>query len=254
MPPTRVSPVIAGPKVLVVEDDPAVAELLQYTLEQAGFATTLAASAESALIAVRGAVPMLALVDWMLPGMSGVALVQRLRQDPRTGALPVLMVTALGEEVNRLAGLDQGADDYITKPFSPRELVARARALLRRRAPENSDAVLCVGPLRLDPVNHSVTRSGEPIALRLIEFRMLRLLMAYPNRVFGRTQFLDRIWGDHVFIEDRTVDVHVRRLRIALGAVGRKMITTVRGGGYKLCAPPPGDSSADPESASTQLA
>lgn len=221
-------------RVLIVEDDAAIAELIEFTLQQAGYEPIRAESAERALAAVRESLPVLALVDWMLPGMSGLSLVQKLRLEARTAHLPIIMVTARTDEGQRITGLDYGADDYLTKPFSPRELVARIRALLRRRSPESSDAVLSVGPLRLDPAAHAVSLNGQRIELRLIEFKLLRLMMAHPNRVFDRTQLLDRIWGDHVFIEERTVDVHVRRLRLALGSVGREFIATVRGGGYKL--------------------
>lgn len=224
-------------RILVVEDDAAIAELIEFTLAQAAFPTVRAESAERALSIVRESVPSLALVDWMLPGMTGLSLVQKLRQEPRTAQLPMIMVSARLDESQRVAALDQGVDDYLTKPFSPRELVARIRALLRRRAPETVDSVITIGPLRLDPSIHLVTLSGEALELRLIEFKLLRLLMTHPNRVFNRSQLLDRIWGDHVFIEERTVDVHVRRLRLALGETGRSLITTVRGGGYKLVAP-----------------
>ena len=224
-------------RILIVEDDAAIGELIEFTLTQADFEASRVESAERGLIAVREAVPALLLVDWMLPGMSGLALIQKLRQETRTAQLPIIMVSARGDESQRVAALDSGADDYLTKPFSPRELVARIRSLLRRRAPETSDAVITIGPLRLDPTVHAVTLHGVRLELRLIEFKLLRLLMTHPNQVFNRTQLLDRIWGDHVFIEERTVDVHVRRLRLALGEAGRTLITTVRGGGYKMIAP-----------------
>jgi two-component system, OmpR family, phosphate regulon response regulator PhoB len=223
--------------ILVVEDDNAIRDLLRYTLEQAGFEVRTAPSAERALDAVGEALPALALVDWMLPAMSGLALVQKLRQDVRSAELPIIMVTAKDAEPNRIAGLDGGADDYVVKPFSPREIVARVRALLRRRAPEHSDLALAIGPLALDPATHQVTFEGRRVELRLTEFKLLRFFMAYPDRVFSRTQLLDRVWGDHVFVEERTVDVHIRRLRLALGRDGRELIATVRGGGYKLAAP-----------------
>jgi two-component system, OmpR family, phosphate regulon response regulator PhoB len=220
--------------ILVVEDDAGIRELLDYTLKQAGYRVTAVASAEQACDAVRAARPTLVLIDWMLPGMSGIGLLQRLRSDPRTGELPIILVTAKDAEANRLTGLDNGADDYVVKPFSPRELVARVRALLRRRVPEHSDLTLTLGPLCLEPSTHLVTLAGRPIPLRLAEFRVLRFFMAHPDRVFTRGELLDRVWGDHVFVEERTVDVHIRRLRIALGSFGREFIETVRGGGYKL--------------------
>lgn len=222
--------------VLVVEDDPAIGELIQFTLEQAGYSVTRAQSAEQALKLVRTVVPAVAVIDWMLPGMPGVSLVRQLRQQERTAELSLIMVTARAEEADRITGLEHGADDYIAKPFSPRELVARVRALVRRRAPESSDEVLSCGPLRLDPTTYQVTVEGRRLEMRLVEFKLLRLLMAYPERVFSRTDLLDRVWGDHVFIEERTVDVHIRRLRLSLGPDLRDMVVTVRSGGYKLTA------------------
>lgn len=225
-------------RVLVVEDDPAIRELLSYTLRKSGFAATLAGSAEEGLAALGGALPDIVLIDWMLPKTSGIALARQLRQNPRTAELPIIMVTARGEEGDRIEGLETGADDYLVKPFSPRELVARIQALLRRRAPHVSETVLCVGPLRLDPTTYEVTLSGRRIVLAPTEFRLLRFLMANPGRVFSRAQVLDKVWGDHVFIEDRTVDVHVRRLRQALGEEGGRLVETVRGAGYRLAAGP----------------
>ena len=220
--------------VLVVEDDPAIHELVRFTLEGAGFGVVHAASAEQAIDLVNAVLPDIVLVDWMLPGMSGLALAQRLRAEARSRALPIIMVTARAAESDRVAGLEQGADDYLTKPFSPRELVARVRAVLRRRTPEQSDEVLTVGPLRLDPVSHTVSLNGQRLEVGPTEFRLLRFLLTQPERVFTRAQLLDRVWGDHVFIEERTVDVHVRRLRLALGTENEDLVETVRGVGYKL--------------------
>ena len=224
-------------QVLVVEDDPAIQELIRFTLEKAGLKAAVAASAEEALTALKAALPDVVLIDWMLPKMSGLALARQLREAARTEKLPLIMVTARGEESDRVAGLDQGADDYLVKPFSPRELLARIQALLRRRAPHVAETMLVFGPLHLDPLSHEVRLEGQPVELAPTEFRLLRFFMAHPGRVFSRPQVLDQVWGDHVFIEERTVDVHIRRLRQALGAQGEQLIETVRGAGYKLAMP-----------------
>jgi len=224
------------PSILVVEDEPAIQELLRVNLEDAGFAVRTAADAESALVQIKQALPDLLLLDWMLPGQSGLALARGLRGEARTRELPIIMVTARGDEADRVAGLEAWVDDYVTKPFRPRELKARIKAVLRRRAPELAQETLVVGPLKLDPATHRVAADGVPLQLGPTEFRLLRFLMARPERVHSRTQLLDQVWGDHVYIEERTVDVHIRRLRLALGACAR-MIETVRGGGYRLAAP-----------------
>ena len=177
------------------------------------------------------------LIDWMLPKVSGLALAQQLRAAPRTAKLPLIMVTAKGEEGDRVAGLESGADDYLVKPFSPRELVARIQAVLRRRAPHAAEMTLAVGPLQLDPISYEVTLDGRAVELASAEFKLLRFFMAHPGRVFSRAQVLDQVWGDHVFIEERTVDVHIRRLRQALGPKGEQLLETVRGAGYKLAVP-----------------
>lgn len=223
--------------VLVVEDDPAIQELLRFTLRKSGFAVTIAASAEEAMASLNGTLPDVVLIDWMLPKTSGIMLARQLRQNPRTASLPIIMVTARGAESDRVEGLETGADDYLVKPFSPRELVARIQALLRRRAPHVSEAVLEAGPLRLDPITYEATLDGRRILLAPTEFKLLRFFIAHPGRVFSRTQVLDQVWGDHVFIEERTVDVHIRRLRQALGPRGEQLIETVRGAGYKLAMP-----------------
>lgn len=220
--------------ILVVEDDPAISELVRFTLESAGFAVCHVTSAEQALAAVAERLPDLALLDWMLPGMSGLALAQKLATDPRSRDLPIIMLTAKAQESDRVAGLEQGADDYLTKPFSPRELVARVRAVLRRRAPDRSQETLQVGALKLDPTSHTVSWDERSLEMGPTEFRLLRFLMSQPGRVFSRAQLLDKVWGDHVFIEERTVDVHVRRLRVALGADAEHLLETVRGVGYRL--------------------
>ncbi|HTR57986.1 MAG TPA: phosphate regulon transcriptional regulator PhoB [Casimicrobiaceae bacterium] len=224
--------------ILVVEDEPAIQELLRVNLEDAGFVVRTVPDAESALAQIRHVLPDLLLLDWMLPGQSGLALARGLRGEPRTRELPIIMVTARGEEADRVAGLEAWVDDYVTKPFSPRELKARIKAVLRRRAPEAAQETLVVGSLCLDPSTHRVTANNAPVQLGPTEFRLLKFLMARPERVHSRTHLLDQVWGDHVYIEERTVDVHIRRLRLALTPSDcARMIETVRGGGYRLAAP-----------------
>jgi len=223
------------PTVLVVEDETAIAELVAINLRHAGFDVTLAENADQAMVAVDAVLPDLVLLDWMLPGQSGVALARRWRGDPRTRELPIIMLTARADETDKVAGLDAGADDYLTKPFSTQELLARIRAVLRRRVPEALDSVVEVGGLKLDPSTRRVTRSGIDLKLGPTEFRLLHFFMTHPERVHSRAQLLDRVWGDHVFIEERTVDVHVKRLREALlPARCATMIETVRGAGYRF--------------------
>ena len=223
--------------ILVVEDEPAIGELIAINLRHAGFKVSLAETAEAAQSAVDGVLPELVLLDWMLPGQSGVSLARRWRADARTRDLPVIMLTARADEADKIAGLDAGADDYLTKPFSPHELLARIRAVLRRRQPEALDAAVNVAGLVLDPSTHRVSFEGQELKLGPTEFRLLHFLMSHAERVHSRAQLLDRVWGDHVFIEERTVDVHIKRLREAL-AVGQcaHMIETVRGAGYRLTA------------------
>jgi two-component system, OmpR family, phosphate regulon response regulator PhoB len=221
--------------VLVVEDEPAIQELISYNLLQAGHQPMRAASAEDALDIVRHALPDLILVDWMLPGLSGLELARRLKSDKRTRTVPIIMLTARAAEEDKLSGLETGADDYITKPFSPRELNARVKAVLRRRAPQMTDDVVEIEGLRLDPATHRISGDGEPISLGPTEFRLLHFLMTHTERVHSRTQLLDQVWGDHVFVEERTVDVHIRRLRMALESTGHdRLVQTVRGSGYRL--------------------
>jgi len=224
-------------RVLVVEDDPAIQELIRFTLQKAGLEPVAAESAEEAEAALKAELPDVVLIDWMLPKMSGLALAQKLRAEGRSAKLPLIMVTARGEEADRVAGLETGADDYLVKPFSPRELVARIQAVLRRRAPHAAEMKLAVGQLQLDPISYEVTLDGRVVELASAEFKLLRFFMAHPGRVFSRAQVLDQVWGDHVFIEERTVDVHIRRLRQALGPKGEALIETVRGAGYKLTLP-----------------
>ena len=226
------------PAILVVEDEPAIRELLKVNLVDAGYRVLEAVDAEEARRALNASLPDLLLLDWMLPGQSGLALARQLRGDARTRELPIIMVTARSDEADKVAGLEAWVDDYVTKPFSPRELKARIKAVLRRRAPEAALETLEAGSLKLDPVAHRVTVGERPVTLGPTEFRLLRFMMARPDRVHSREHLLDRVWGDHVYIEERTVDVHIRRLRVALephGADG--LIETVRGSGYRLCAP-----------------
>ena len=226
------------PRVLVVEDEPAILELLRVNLEDAGYDVDGAPDAESAQRAIDSALPDLVLLDWMLPGQSGLALARKLRGDMRTRELPIIMVTARSDESDKVAGLEAWVDDYVTKPFSPRELKARIKAVLRRRAPEAAQEPLTVGALTLDPATHRVTAEGIEVTMGPTEFRLLRFLLARPERVHTRAQLLDQVWGDHVYIEERTVDVHIRRLRLALEpAECARMIETVRGGGYRLASP-----------------
>ena len=228
-------------RVLIVEDEGAIAELISLHLRHAGFEVTLASDAEQAQALVDQSLPDLVVLDWMLPGRTGVALARRWRAEARTRDLPLVMLTARTEEVDLVTALDAGADDYVTKPFSPAALLARIRAVLRRRAPQALDEVVQIGALLLDPATRRVTRQfdgrSEEVRLGPTEFRLLHFLMTHPERVHSRAQLLDRVWGDHVFIEERTVDVHIKRLRESLSMVGcTRLIETVRGAGYRLSA------------------
>jgi two-component system phosphate regulon response regulator PhoB len=223
--------------ILVVEDEPAIQELLALNLEHAGHHVLRARDAEQAGELVRHALPDLILLDWMLPGQSGANFARKLRQDERTKLVPIIMLTARGQEQDKVAGLDAGADDYVTKPFSPRELLARIKAVLRRRAPELTNEPIEISGLKLDPATHRVSAQGTQLELGPTEFRLLHFLMAHPERVHSRTHLLDQVWGDHVFVEERTVDVHIRRLRKALEPTGHdRLVETVRGSGYRLAA------------------
>ncbi len=221
--------------VLVVEDEPAILELIAVNLEHAGYETLRATSAEEATRLLGEVLPDVVLLDWMLPGQSGLALARRLRGDARTRELPLIFLTARAGEPDKIAGLEAGADDYITKPFSTKELIARIRAVLRRRKPQHGDQPVEIAGLRIDPIAHRVTGNGQPLVLGPTEFRLLHYLLTHPNRVYSRAQLLDEVWGDHVFIEERTVDVHIRRLRQALTPSGHDtLVETVRGSGYAL--------------------
>jgi two-component system phosphate regulon response regulator PhoB len=222
-------------QILVVEDESAIQELIALNLEQAGQTPILAGSAEEAWGRIQATLPDLVLLDWMLPGQSGIEFARRLRADSRTKTLPIIMLTARGEEEDKLRGLDTGADDYITKPFSTKELQARIKAVLRRRAPEITDDAIEYHGLKLDPAAHRITGKGKDLPMGPTEFRLLHFFMTHPERVYSRTQLLDHVWGDHVFIEERTVDVHIRRLRAALERAGLETyIQTIRGSGYRF--------------------
>ncbi len=225
------------PAVLIVEDEPSIAELIAVNLRHNGFRPTWAMDSVSAQRELDAALPDLILLDWMLPGESGLVLAKRWRAHPRTKAVPLIMLTARGDESDRVAGLDAGADDYIAKPFSTKELLARVRAVLRRRSPEQAGEALTIAGLLLDPATHRVSYSDQPLKLGPTEFKLLHYLMGHAERVHSRGQLLDKVWGDHVYIEERTVDVHVKRLREALGQAGA-MVETVRGAGYRLTAKP----------------
>ncbi len=223
------------PSVLIVEDEPAIAELIAVNLRHNGFAPTWAMDSASAQRELHAVLPDVILLDWMLPGESGLTLARRWRADERTKTVPIIMLTARGDEADRVAGLDAGADDYIAKPFSTKELLARIRAVLRRRAPQHAGGVVKVGGLQLDAGTHRVSFDAQALKLGPTEFKLLHFLMNHPERVHSRAQLLDKVWGDHVFIEERTVDVHVKRLRESLAGAGA-MVETVRGAGYRLSA------------------
>ncbi len=225
------------PRILIVEDEPAIAELIAVNLRHNGFQPVWAIDAETAQRELDEILPDVILLDWMLPGESGLALARKWRAASRTKAVPILMLTARGDEADRVAGLDAGADDYIVKPFSPRELLARIRAVLRRRVPEASGGVVKLGDLQLDADTHRVSLSDKPLKVGPTEFKLLHYLMRHPERVHSRGSLLDKVWGDHVYIEERTVDVHVKRLRESLGEAGN-MIETVRGAGYRFTPTP----------------
>ncbi len=225
-------------RILIVDDEPAITELLALILRHDGHQIKVASNSTEATERVRAELPDLVVLDWMLPGESGTSLARRWRSDPRTRELPIVMLTARSEETDLVQGLDSGADDYLSKPFSNAELLARIRAVLRRKAPQALETVVQVGRLQLDPATMRVVVDGQQLQVGPTEFRLLRFLMSHPERVHSRAQLLDRVWGDHVFIEERTVDVHIKRLREALNVAGcAAMIETVRGAGYRLARP-----------------
>jgi two-component system phosphate regulon response regulator PhoB len=221
--------------ILVVEDEPAIQELLALNITQAGHNAMRALSAEHAQELLRETMPDLILLDWMLPGTNGLEFARKLKSDALTKSIPIIMLTARGDEYDKVRGLEVGADDYVTKPFSPRELNARIKAVLRRRAPQMTDDPIELNGLRLDPTTHRVTGNDQVIDLGPTEFRLLHFFMTNAERVHTRSQLLDKVWGDRVFVEDRTVDVHIRRLRNALSVSGHEdLVQTVRGAGYRL--------------------
>ncbi|HQR83367.1 MAG: phosphate regulon transcriptional regulatory protein PhoB [Polynucleobacter sp. 17-46-58] len=231
-------------RILIVEDEPSIAELIAINLSHAGFEVQKALQTDIASNMMRDELPNLLILDWMLPGKSGVQFARELRTNERTRSLPILMLTAKSEESDKVLGLDSGADDYVTKPFSPKELVARVKALLRRQIPLEGSGPLTVGPLKLDPVSHRVSAvwpNHEPQSLSLgpTEFRLLQFMMANPERVHSRENLLDKVWGNEVYIEERTVDVHIKRLRAALSPADcDRLIETVRGSGYRITKTP----------------
>jgi len=224
------------PVVLIVEDEPAIAELISVNLKHSGFRPIWAMDSVTAQAELDAVLPDVILLDWMLPGESGLTLAKRWRAHHQTKLVPIIMLTARSDEVDRVAGLDAGADDYIAKPFSTKELLARIRAVLRRRAPEQDAGVVTVGALCLDAATYRVTFREQPVKLGPTEFKLLHYLMTYPERVHSRSQLLDKVWGDYALIEERTVDVHVKRLRESLGSEAGAKIETVRGAGYRITA------------------
>lgn len=226
------------PRILVVEDEPAIAELIAINLRHGGLLPVCTGDGARAQRELDAVLPDLILLDWMLPDVSGLELARRWRAHPRSKSVPILMLTARGDEPDKVAGLDAGADDYITKPFSTQELLARIRAVLRRRAPEQVADSVTIGGLQLDAATHRVSWQGAPLKVGPTEFKLLHYLMKHAERVHSRAQLLDKVWGDHVYIEERTVDVHIKRLRESLGAASA-MVETVRGAGYRVTVQPP---------------
>ncbi len=226
------------PTVLIVEDEAPLVTLLRYNLEKEGFQVCDAADGEDALVQIAERRPDVVLLDWMLPLVSGIEVCRRIRRSPENRALPIIMLTARGEESDRVRGLDSGADDYVVKPFSTSELVARLRAVIRRAQPSGGEEVLHFADVTMDLAAHRVSRADKPIHLGPTEFRLLRHLLRYPGRVFSREQLLDAVWGHDVYVEPRTVDVHIRRLRKALNAGGdMDVVRTVRSAGYAIDRP-----------------
>ena len=224
-----------APLVLVIEDEPSIQELIAVGLERNGHQVQRAANAEEAEAMIATQLPDVILLDWMLPGKSGPLFAKWLRREARTREVPVIMVTARAGEEDKIAGLEAGVDDYITKPFSPRELEARIQAVLRRRRPQLSREAIEIEGLVLNPATHTVTGGKRALKMGPTEFELLRFFMTHTDRVYSRSQILDLVWGDHVFLEDRTVDVHIRRLREALAPSGHdKLVDTVRGAGYRF--------------------
>lgn len=219
--------------ILLVEDDPELQEILTLTLQNAGYRVVRAGNIRQAEALLTSAMPQMVLLDWMLPDTPGLTFARRLRAEARTAAVPIIMLTGRESESDRITGLEAGVDDYLIKPFSPRELMARMKAVMRRCAPQHADMAVEVAGLKLDPASRRICGSGRDIELGALEFRMLRFFMTHPGRVYSRAQLLDEIWGNNVYVEERTVDVHIRRLRQALEPTGHKaLLETVRGVGY----------------------
>ncbi len=225
--------------ILIVEDEPHIQEMIAVCLQHAGHKVLRADTVEKAVTLVSRTLPDVVLLDWMLPGISGIQYARSLRNDPRTRDLPIIMLTARSEEQDKVAGLDAGADDYLTKPFSPKELLARIKAVLRRRAPQMTEDSVEVDGLRVEPATHRASGHGQLLELGPTEFRLLHFFMTHAERVHSRATLLDQVWGDHIFVEERTVDVHIRRLRASLEQTGHdRLIQTVRGSGYRFSALP----------------
>ncbi len=225
---------MTGQTVLIVDDEAPIREMLAVALAMAGFNCLEADNAQSAHGLIVDQQPDIILLDWMMPDVSGIELARRLKRDPISADIPIIMLTARGEEDNKIQGLEAGADDYITKPFSPRELIARLKAVLRRTATEGIDTSIEVEGLRLDPSSQRVSSDGIALDIGPTEFRLLQFFMSHPERAYTRGQLLDRVWGGNVYVEERTVDVHIRRLRLTLGAKHRHLVQTVRGTGYRF--------------------
>lgn len=223
-----------GKKILIVDDEASIREMIAVALEMAGYECLEADNAQQAHAIVVDEQPQLILLDWMMPGSSGIEFARRLKRDDMTAEIPIIMLTAKGEEDNKIQGLEAGADDYITKPFSPRELVARLKAVLRRSIPQGIEKPIEVQGLMLDPVCHRVSANQAPLDMGPTEYRLLQFLMTHQERAYSRTQLLDQVWGGNVYVEERTVDVHIRRLRKALGGHHEHLIQTVRGTGYRF--------------------
>ena len=222
-------------KVLVVDDEAPIREMLVFVLEQNGFQAIEAEDYDSAISAMVEPYPDMVLLDWMLPGGSGIQIAKKFKQNEHTRQIPIIMLTARGEEEDKIRGLEVGADDYVTKPFSPKELMARIKAVIRRVAPTSLEEAIEVHGLRLDPISHRVTSGGSELDMGPTEFRLLNFFMTHPERVYSREQLLDHVWGTNVYVEDRTVDVHIRRLRKAIATLGHdRLVQTVRGAGYRF--------------------
>ena len=222
-------------RILVVEDEAPIREMVCFVLEQNGYQPIEADDYDAAIARLVEPFPDLVLLDWMIPGGSGIQVIKHMKRDSQLREIPVMMLTARGEEEDRVKGLETGADDYLTKPFSPKELVARVKAILRRISPMAADDLIAMNGLTLDPASHRVTSNENPLEMGPTEFKLLHFFMTHPERVYSREQLLNYVWGENVYVEDRTVDVHIRRLRKALEADGHdKMIQTVRGMGYRF--------------------